>query len=488
MSLPPWRACHGREASAAGRVPRLAAGARSVRRPPVVRARLPVDALLGFALLLASRRPTATAWPAEPQRADAAATAHRRMDVPAAAAPAAAGRLRGVAGVHDGHPALRAGHRLTRDGGARPAPRADGTVRSTMTGDLDPLEHHLVNALRALDPPPGPTPAPPAAEAAWRAQVDSRVVDHAARSLQAQKLGFYTIGSAGHEANAAGRAASRPTDPALLHYRSGGFYLARAGQVGHDGVRDVLARHGGRCRRTDRGRPAQGVRPPRARRHPPDVDDRVAPAAGRRRRLRARARPPASAWPSAWPDDAIVVCSFGDASAQPRHRPGRVQRRALHRAYRGEPLPAAARVRGQRHRDQRADPRGVGRAVAARDGRDCATSSAPTARPRCAARRRPGSPSSACASTARPAVLHLRTVRVLGHAGTDVETAYRPPSEIRAATGATRCSRRARWLVGDRRRTARRRARARVPEARARVWAGVRSTRCGAAARHRAPR
>ena len=32
----------------------------------------------------------------------------------------------------------------------------------------------------------------------------------------------------------------------------------------------------------------------------------------------------------------------------------------------------------------------------------------------------------------RPAVLHLRTVRYLSHAGADVETAYRTPQEIRA--------------------------------------------------------
>ena len=73
------------------------------------------------------------------------------------------------------------------------------------------------------------------------AQLASRHLDHAARWLRGQGRGFYTIGSAGHEANALVAAALRPTDPALLHYRSGGFYLARARQVpGHDGVRDVL--------------------------------------------------------------------------------------------------------------------------------------------------------------------------------------------------------------------------------------------------------
>ena len=35
-------------------------------------------------------------------------------------------------------------------------------------------------------------------------------------------------------------------------------------------------------------------------------------------------------------------------------------------------------------------------------------------------------------ATGRPAVLHLRTVRYGGHAGTDVETSYRAAADIRA--------------------------------------------------------
>ena len=109
-----------------------------------------------------------------------------------------------------------------------------------MSADLDPLEQHLVEALRALEWPEAPVEVPADAVAAWRAQVESRAIDHAARRLQAQRLGFYTIGSAGHESNAYVALALRPTDPALLHYRSGAFYLARAGQVGRDGAWDVL--------------------------------------------------------------------------------------------------------------------------------------------------------------------------------------------------------------------------------------------------------
>ena len=125
--------------------------------------------------------------------------------------------------------------------------------------DLDESEQALLDAVAALPVAGGDvTPAPdqPLApgssltvrrlDVLFDAQLASRHLDHAARWLRAQGEGFYTIGSAGHEANALVAAALRPTDPALLHYRSGGFYLARAQQVpGHDGVRDVLRRPAG---------------------------------------------------------------------------------------------------------------------------------------------------------------------------------------------------------------------------------------------------
>src|SRR4051794_15994173 len=73
------------------------------------------------------------------------------------------------------------------------------------------------------------------------AQLASRHLDLAARWLRSFGEGYYTIGSAGHEGNAAVAAALRPSDPALLHHRSGGFYCARAGRAaGMDPLRDVL--------------------------------------------------------------------------------------------------------------------------------------------------------------------------------------------------------------------------------------------------------
>jgi 2-oxoisovalerate dehydrogenase E1 component len=112
--------------------------------------------------------------------------------------------------------------------------------------DLDPLESALLDGIERLDGtiepwPPGPLD-PFTATVLFEAQVTSRHLDHTARWMRSNGLGYYTIGSSGHESNAAVALATRPTDPALLHYRSGGFYVARASQVdGHDAVDDVLS-------------------------------------------------------------------------------------------------------------------------------------------------------------------------------------------------------------------------------------------------------
>ncbi|HWG98026.1 MAG TPA: MFS transporter, partial [Pilimelia sp.] len=124
-------------------------------------------------------------------------------------------------------------------------------VRVTTPQDLDERFRTAVGALT-----PGPARHDPAAPvragtgltgeqaaALFVAQVTSRHLDLAARWLRSFGEGYYTISSAGHEGNAAVAAALRPTDPALLHYRSGAFYCARAGQLPEgrvDPVRDVL--------------------------------------------------------------------------------------------------------------------------------------------------------------------------------------------------------------------------------------------------------
>lgn len=72
-------------------------------------------------------------------------------------------------------------------------------------------------------------------------QIKSRLLDLTARQMKEKGLSFYTIGSSGHEGNAVFGSVFRHTDMAFLHYRSGAFYLQRAKQIPeHDGVRDIL--------------------------------------------------------------------------------------------------------------------------------------------------------------------------------------------------------------------------------------------------------
>ncbi|MBQ1025441.1 thiamine pyrophosphate-dependent enzyme [Micromonospora sp. C95] len=109
----------------------------------------------------------------------------------------------------------------------------------TTPQDLDDRFRESLAALAA--PPHRGDPARPVAEGSaltgnqlldlFDAQVTSRQLDLAGRWLRSFGEGYYTIGSAGHEGNAAVAAALRPTDPALLHYRSGAFYCVRAAQA-----------------------------------------------------------------------------------------------------------------------------------------------------------------------------------------------------------------------------------------------------------------
>ena len=59
-------------------------------------------------------------------------------------------------------------------------------------------------------------------------QCVSRQMDRLSRRLQARGEGFYTIGSSGHENNAAVAEALRIDDIAFLHYRSAAFQIHRA--------------------------------------------------------------------------------------------------------------------------------------------------------------------------------------------------------------------------------------------------------------------
>lgn len=276
------------------------------------------------------------------------------------------------------------------------------------------------------------------------AQLGSRHLDLAARWLQSRGLGFYTIGSSGHEGNAAVAAALRPTDPALLHYRSGAFYLERARQVpGQDPIRDVLL---GLVAARDE--PIAGGRHKVFGNHALAVIPQTSTIASHLPRAMGLAfsieRARKLGVSSGWPDDAVVVCSFGDASANHSTALGAINA-ACHATYAGLPVPLLLVC----------EDNGVGISVRTPDGW-IRQSFGDRLRYFVADGYDLGDAVPVAAEAAdfvrryrRPALLHLRTVRLMGHAGSDVEASYRTPAEIAAGEERDPLLGTARLLIGS---------------------------------------
>ncbi|MCA4722768.1 thiamine pyrophosphate-dependent enzyme [Mycolicibacterium fortuitum] len=294
----------------------------------------------------------------------------------------------------------------------------------------DPIDAHFTASVSALTTPDSGPLRPlelPNALQLFDAQLGSRHLDLAARWLRSQGKGFYTIGSSGHEGNTAVAAALRPTDPALLHYRSGGFYLARAAQVaGTDPLRDVLL---GLVAAT--AEPISGGRHKVFGRHDLNIIPQTSTIASHLPRsvgvAFSIARTRKLGVPCCWPADAVTVCSFGDASANHSTTVGAVNA-ALHATYQGLPMPLLFVCEDNGLGISTPTPRGwiahaygnrEGLKYFAADGCDL-VDVAETARAAADWVRR----------ERKPAFLHLRTVRLMGHAGSDYEQAYRPAADI----------------------------------------------------------
>ncbi len=304
----------------------------------------------------------------------------------------------------------------------------------------DTVETHFTQTVETLKAGPARDPGSPVREgtsltgeqcaALFRRQLDSRLLDIAARWLRERDEGHYTIGSAGHEGNAAVAAALRPTDPALLHYRSGAFYLTRSEQAGRlpeQGLRDVLMGltaaadepiAGGRHKVF--GHPDLAVIPQTSTiaSHLPRAVG-VAFAIERARALGVRA---------AWPEDAVAVCSFGDASINHASALSGFNT-AAYATYQGQPLPLLFVCEDNGIGISVRTPKGWVEAAARRPGIEyiaadgCDLAAAYDAAVRAVTHVR---------EHRSPAFLHLSTVRLMGHAGSDVESAYRTQREIRA--------------------------------------------------------
>jgi 2-oxoisovalerate dehydrogenase E1 component len=262
------------------------------------------------------------------------------------------------------------------------------------------------------------------------AMVSSRHLDFAARKLKLEGQSFYTIGSSGHEANAAVAAAARPTDPAFLHYRSCAFFIARAEQcAGQSPVMDVLL---GLVASEDE--PIAGGRhkvfgsvelciPPQTSTIASHLPKAVGAAfsLGRRTRLGIEGRVP---------PDGVVLCSFGDASTNHATACAAFNTAAL-ATHQNLPCPVVFVCEDNGLGISVRTPQGwVGDRFKAdpwltyfgADGLDIVD-----------AYEAASDAIHHTRTTRSPAFLHLRLVRLLGHAGSDVEQLYRSTDEIVAA-------------------------------------------------------
>ncbi|GAB3880191.1 hypothetical protein GCM10029964_034040 [Kibdelosporangium lantanae] len=185
---------------------------------------------------------------------------------------------------------------------------------------------------------PGSHDLPPELMSVFDAQLGSRHLDLAARRLGALGQGFYSIGSSGHESNAALAAALRPTDPALLHYRSGAFYLHRASQVpGTNPLLDVMLGV-----TASRDEPIAGGRHKVFGHHDLSIIPLTSTIASHLPRALGLAfgigRAERLSIGQPWPADSVVVCGFGDASANHSTAVGAINA-ARHCAHQRLPLP-----------------------------------------------------------------------------------------------------------------------------------------------------
>jgi 2-oxoisovalerate dehydrogenase E1 component len=261
----------------------------------------------------------------------------------------------------------------------------------------------------------------------FESQLISRHLDLMARVLRVKNKVFYTIGSSGHEGNAMVARLTRHTDPAFLHYRSGAFMAERFRKLPNmDPIMDsALSFAASKDDPASGGRhKVWGSKPlwvlPQtstiASHLPKALGTAVAIEQGKRIR---------HALPI--PDDSIAICSFGDASSN--HATAQTAfNTAAWTAYQKLPAPVlfvcedngigisvktpsdwiSANFSGRRDLD-----------YFFADGLDIAGGYEQVARA-----------VYHCRTTRRPTFLHLRTTRIMGHAGTDFEIEWRSVEEL----------------------------------------------------------
>jgi len=264
----------------------------------------------------------------------------------------------------------------------------------------------------------------------FESQLISRHLDLMARVLRVQNKVSYTIGSSGHEGNALVARLARHTDPAFLHYRSGGFMAERFRKLpGMDPVMDAALSFA-----ASRDDPASGGRhkvwgskPLWVLPQTSTIASHLPKALGTALAIESGRR---IGHTLPIPRDSVVICSFGDASAN--HATAQTAfNTAAWAAYQRLPAPILFVCEDNGIGISVKTPDGwIAQSFAHRpgldyfaaDGLDLVEGHAQVERAL-----------AHCRQTRRPTFLHLRTTRLMGHAGTDFEIEWRPLPELCAA-------------------------------------------------------
>ncbi len=267
----------------------------------------------------------------------------------------------------------------------------------------------------------------------FESQLISRHLDLMARVLRVQNKVFYTIGSSGHEGNAMVARAARHTDPAFLHYRSGGFMAERFRKLpGMDPIMDSALSFAASAEDPASGgrHKVWGSKPLWVLPQTSTIASHLPKALGTAVAIEAAKRI-GHALPI--PEDSIAICSFGDASSN--HATAQTAFNAASwTAYQKLPAPVLYVC----------EDNGIGISVKTpggwiaenfknrpdldyffADGLDLAAGYGDVLRA-----------VEHCRQTRRPTFLHLRTNRIMGHAGTDFEIEWRSFEELCAVEAA----------------------------------------------------
>ena len=261
----------------------------------------------------------------------------------------------------------------------------------------------------------------------FQSQIESRQADLLTRKLRARGETFYTIGSCGHEGNAAIAAAALLKDPAFLHYRSGAFFCERAKQKpGSTPLYDLMLSFvassddpisGGRHKVI--GSQALNI-PPQTSTIASHIPKAVGMAYSLIRAQRLGIQNEVDS-------NAVVLCSFGDASANHSTALGAFNISEWV-AYQNVPMPMVFICEDNEIGISVSTPKGwIESNFSSKpvlkyfscDGLNILDTFRTAQRAIHYSRQ-----------TKKPSFIHLKTIRMLGHAGSDVETTYRKMNEI----------------------------------------------------------